>query len=136
GRRDGWDGGRGYARGMPSPHRGTGHQTAFFQDNAIGHKGNFVAKLCRSPLSIRSSLQSQIANRKCHCLSSLTQIQDTFGVAGRPWCVFGTPLFGCLTAIKPNVYRTFRWLHSPNRKSKSKIKNSRVVCLSGHSNYF
>ena len=91
-------------------------------------QGKLFRKLCRSPLSIRSSLQSQIANRKCHCLSSLTQIQDTFGVAGRPWRVFGTPFFGCLTAIKPNVYRPSDGftLQIANQNQKSKIPGSCV----------
>ena len=42
GRRDGWDGGWG---GMPSPHRGTGHQTALFLDTDSYYDSHFRPSL-------------------------------------------------------------------------------------------
>jgi len=96
-------------------------------------------KLCRQPLS-QTALstpppQSSVGllTSDFHplssvlCLSSLKQIQDTFGGVGTAWSVLGRPSDGIweqLKARKTQSLPAFRWLDSPNRKSKIKNQKS------------
>ena len=77
--------------------------------------------------------ESQIANRKCPCLSRRTQIQDTFRRRWEALSRFWDSLFSVPNREKAQCLPAFRWLDSPNRtrraiaerRRKSKIKNQK-----------